>query len=71
VVIYVGSCVVVWGVYVSWRVVYEALWVLRWCWVTIHVDGRCVLVVMGRGGLWCGCGRLWWVVCESRMVVGV
>ena len=50
---------------------YEALWVLRWCWVTIHVDGRCVLVVMGRGGLWRGCGRLWWVVCESRMVVGV
>ena len=36
----------------------------------IHVDERCVLDVMGRGGLWCGCGRLWWVVCESRMVLG-
>ena len=54
VVTYVGSCVVAWGVYLSWRVVYETLWVLRWCWVTIHVDGRCEVCT--------GCDGSWWVV---------
>ena len=50
------------------ELLYEELWVMHWCWVMIHVDGRCVLVVMGHVNLRVcvgGCSGLfvspeWW-----------